>query len=279
MRRRLAPDQSSGAGPLRDPTAAGILDDAAGGAGRTGATVKEAALEAYFKEAASWDIDRAAQTVKQSRLAWVIAASGWVCAVAAAIALALLMPLKRVEPYVIRVDNATGIVDIVPMYAGHAEIGETVARYLLTHYVTVCEGFSFATAERDYEECGAYHTARRNQEWYAQWNPANPNSPLNLYRDGSTVRAQVTAITFFTRANGVSALAQVRYIKGKRAAGGIETITHWIATIEYAYVAPAHDPKSRQWNPLGFRVTDFRTEAESLADTSTLPDPTPRGTP
>ena len=35
----------------------------------------------------------------------------------------------------------------VPLYAGHAEIGETVARYLLTHYVTVCEGFSYATAE------------------------------------------------------------------------------------------------------------------------------------
>jgi type IV secretion system protein VirB8 len=62
---------------------------------------------------------------------------------------------------VIRVDNSTGIVDVVPMYAGHAEIGESVARYLLSHYVTTCEGFSYATAERDYEECGAYHTARQ----------------------------------------------------------------------------------------------------------------------
>ena len=60
--------------------------------------------------------------------------------------LALMMPLKTVEPYVIRVDNSTGIVDIVPMYAGHAEMGEAVARFLLTHYITVCEGFSYATA-------------------------------------------------------------------------------------------------------------------------------------
>ena len=63
-------------------------------------------------------------------------------------------------------DEATGIVDIVPMYAGHAALGDAVARFLLTHYITVCEGFSYATAQRDYEECGAYHSAKRNTEWY-----------------------------------------------------------------------------------------------------------------
>ena len=119
-------------------------------------------LKAYFREAVSWDIDRTAQTIRRTRIAWIMAGAGWACAVAASVALALMMPLKTVEPYVIRVDNSTGIVDIVPMYAGRAEIGETVARFLLTHYVTVCEGFSYATAERDYEECGAYHTAKRN---------------------------------------------------------------------------------------------------------------------
>ena len=36
---------------------------------------------------------------------------------------------------------------------------ETVTRYLLDHYVTVCERFNFATAESDYEECGAFHSA------------------------------------------------------------------------------------------------------------------------
>jgi type IV secretion system protein VirB8 len=30
----------------------------------------------------------------------------------------LMMPLKQVEPFVIRVDNSTGIVDVVPVYTG-----------------------------------------------------------------------------------------------------------------------------------------------------------------
>ena len=43
---------------------------------------------------------------------------GWSCAVASAVALMVLMPLKRVEPFVIRVDNTTGLVDVVPVYTG-----------------------------------------------------------------------------------------------------------------------------------------------------------------
>ena len=73
----------------------------------------------------------------------------------------LLMPLKRVEPFVVRVDNATGVVDVVPVYTGNASMPEAITRYLLTHYVTVCERFNFATAESDYEECGSFHTAQR----------------------------------------------------------------------------------------------------------------------
>ena len=241
--------------------------------------MKDEALQAYFSEAASWDIDRSAQTAQRLRIAWLVAIGGWGCAVSVSVALLLLMPLKTAEPYVIRVDNSTGIVDIVPMYAGRADISETVARYLLTHYITVCESFDFITAERDYEECGAYHTARRNVEWYAQWNPVNPDSPLNVYKDGTTIRAQVTAVTFFSRANGVNALAQVRYVKARRPPGGSETLTHWIATIEYVYVAPSKEVKIRQWNPLGFRIVDFRTEPESAVNASPLPAPRPGGTP
>lgn len=222
-------------------------------------------LEAYFQEAGSWDADRAAMARRQARIAWVVAAGGWTCAVAVALALMLLMPLKRVDPFVIRVDNATGLVDVVPVFAGRTDMPEAVTRYFLDHYVTVCERFNHATAESDYEECGAFHTPARNQAWYAAWNKTNPESPLNVYKDGTTLRAQVTSISFFTRANGIADLAQVRYVKGKRpSGGGEEQQTHWIATIQYAYATPSKDARTRRWNPLGFKVIEFKAEAEVI---------------
>jgi len=224
-------------------------------------------LKGYFAEAADWDTDRRALGRRTVRLALTVAGAGWIAVVVLAGTLILLMPLKQVEPFVIRVDNSTGVVDVVPVYAGHAPMPETVTRYLLTHYVTVCERFNYATAESDYEECGAFHTAQRNQLWYALWNPTNPGSPLNAYKDGSSVRAQVTSVSFFKRASGVADLAQVRYVKLKRAAGSTsEEATHWIATLQYVYADPSSDPKVRAWNPLGFKIVDFRPEREALPE-------------
>jgi type IV secretion system protein VirB8 len=228
------------------------------------------AIQEYFREAESWDADRAAQARRSARTAWWVAAAGWVCAVTSALALALLMPLKRVDPFVVRVDSSTGIVDVVPVYTGRATHEETVTRYFLTHYLTVCERFNFATAESDYEECGAFHSAQRNQDWYARWTATNPESPLNVHKDGSTVRVQVNSVSFFTRSSGLSDLAQVRYLKAARqGAGAEESVTHWVATVQYAYTDPAKDPKTRRWNPLGFKIVDFRSEPEVLAEQST----------
>jgi type IV secretion system protein VirB8 len=225
------------------------------------------AMEGYFREAESWDADRAAQYRRNARTAWWVAGAGWLCAVASATALALLMPLKRVDPFVVRVDNSTGIVDVVPVYAGSASAEESVTRYFLTHYLSVCERFNYATAESDYEECGAFHSAQRNQAWYALWTATNPASPLNVHKDGSTVRVQVTSVSFFTRSSGLSDLAQVRYLKAARqGAGAEESFTHWVATVRYAYSEPAKDPRTRRWNPLGFKIVDFRAEPEVLAE-------------
>ena len=234
--------------------------------------MKEVAIQAYCAEARSWDQDRRALNRRATTLAYGVAGAGWVCAILAGLALMALMPLKHVEPFLIRVDSSTGVIDSVPVYAGSSTLPEAVTRYFLNHYVTVCERFDFATAESDYEECGAFHTAARNQEWSERWSRSNPASPLNVYKDGTALRSQVSAVSFFERATGVSDLAQVRYTVAKRQAGGSdEQVTHWIANIQYAFSDPSKDPKVRRWNPLGFKVLAFHSEPEVLSEPEGAP--------
>lgn len=223
-------------------------------------------LQGYLEEAASWDSDRVAMAARAARVAWRVAAGGWLCAVAASGALALLLPLKRVEPYLIRVDNTTGVVDVVPVYTGHAALGEAVTRYFLTHYITVCERFDYALAESDYQECGAFNSARLNQALYAKWNRANPGSPLNVHKDGSSESVRIESVSFFKRASGASDLAQVRFARIEReGVGAPGKETHWIASIEYRYGKPPEDPRTRSWNPLGFEVLDLGIEPEVVS--------------
>jgi type IV secretion system protein VirB8 len=232
-------------------------------------------LRDYFEEAQAWDRSRLDDSRRSARRAWLVAAAAWMCAVCAGVALLLLTPLKQVEPYLIRVDSRSGIVDTVPVYTGKAALEESVTRYFLTHYITVCERFNLVTAESDYEECGAFHGAQRNQAWYALWNRANPRSPLNLHKDGSVIVAEVESVSFFRRASGLTDLAQVRYRKSERQEGAQSVQpTHWIATIQYAFAAPSSDPRVRRWNPLGFKVIDFEVESETPeADLGAAHDP------
>jgi type IV secretion system protein VirB8 len=235
----------------------------------------DAALERYFREAASWDRDRTAMNERSVRVAWRIAIGACALAATAIAALMLLMPLKRVDPFVIRVDNTTGIVDVVPVFTGNTEMSETVTRFFLDHYVTVCERFNFSTAESDYEECASFHAPARNSAWVSLWDRSNLLSPLNRYKDGSSIRAQVSAITFFKRGNGGEDLAQIRFTKTRRAGGtGGDEVSHWISTVQYVYGEPSKDPRVRRWNPLGFKIVDYRSETEVLP----APEPVGNGT-
>jgi type IV secretion system protein VirB8 len=59
----------------------------------------------------------------------------------------------------------------------------------------------------------------------------------------------------------------VRYLKATRPSPGAEeAFTHWVAAIQYAYGEAAKDPKTRRWNPLGFKILDFRTEPEVISE-------------
>ena len=230
-------------------------------------TAAEGALDAYLHESNAWDQDRLAALRLSVRRAWQAAAAAGACALSASIALVLLLPLKSTDPFVIRVDNRTGVVDVVPIYTGHLQSAQSVTRYFLTHYVTVCERFNLATAESDYEECGAFHTAHRNQVWAALWSRTNPLSPLNLHRDGSEVSVQIESVSFIQRVSGIADLAQVRYLKVEQSTDGQpQRVSHWIATIQYAYAAASQDPGVRRWNPLGFKIVAFVAEPEVVQD-------------
>lgn len=219
----------------------------------------------YLAESCGWDLDRRCQERRSQRTAWMVAGGAALAACMAIAAILVMLPLRRVEPYVIRVDNTTGIVDVVPSYNATAAPAEVVTRYLLTHYIDTCERFLLATAEEDYSECGAFNSTRRNQLWAARWATGNPDSPLNKFKDGTTVQVSVQSVSFFARADGQADLAQVRFVKTTRAGGsGPEALTHWISTVQYAYGKPSSDAKTRRWNPLGFRIVNVQTEPELI---------------
>jgi type IV secretion system protein VirB8 len=238
----------------------------------------DSATDTYFEEASRWHLDRETRQAADARRAWWVAGGASLLTVLSTAALVTLMPLKRVEPYVIRVDNTTGIVDVVPAYAGTAELSEAVTRHLVTEYVLQRERYVPAIAEIDYEQVGAFHGAAMNQAWAAAWSRGNPGSPLNRYADGTQVRARITAISFLKHERGAPDVLQVRFALGtQRAAGAAEELAYYVSTLQVTYGPPSADVRLRALNPLGFKVLEYRREPESFEAETPAVSRTPSG--
>jgi len=217
-------------------------------------------FEKYLGEARSWETNRLLASQKSERLAWRIASvAGLLCA-ASIVAVAALAPFKTVEPYVIRVDNSTGIVDVVSaLKNSKSNYEESVNKFFVQWYLRYREGYSRDLAEEYYYAVGLMSSPTEQQRFFAYFDPKKPTSPLNVYGDFAKVKI-VLKSTSFIQPN----VALVRYSKEVQRGSDIASITHWAATITFRYSGAPMAEKDRAINPLGFQVTEYRNDPDSL---------------
>jgi type IV secretion system protein VirB8 len=226
----------------------------------------------YHKDARSWEHDKQAKAAAAGKRDRLFGYTGMAVGLLAVAAVAGLTPLKQPVPVIIRVDNSTGIVDLVPTYEGTQNIDWLVTQGALNTYVRERERYFWGIVEADYEATASKQAPKLNEEMAAAWARENPQSPLNVFKDGTTVSVAIWSTTSLKLGSGKENVAQVRFSKATRAGGsGAEQVTHWIATIEYAYTKPSADPKTRSLNPLGFRVIEYHREPEVVATADAAP--------
>ena len=222
--------------------------------------VRQDDLKAYFENARRWEQDLLASAHRSKRLAWSVAAVASLLAIVSVSAVAALAPLKTVEPFVIRVDNATGIVDAVSALKDTSNTyGEAVARYFLAKYVQAREGYARAEAETNFRTVSLLSGQGEQQRFAAYYRGSNPESPQVLY--GRTGVAEVRIKTISLLGPG---LASVRYLRETRKGEEVKT-SHWIATVTFD-IRPevSISTQDRLVNPIGFLVSEYHADPEVL---------------
>src|ERR1700733_3572139 len=144
---------------------------------------RSAEVESYLADAQRWDQDLVARAEASRRRAYWVASAFGGLAVLAMVAFNVMLPLKSVEPFVIRVNNTTGVTDVVPVYVGKGEVAEAVTRYLLHNNVVTRERYFLAMAEQDYNLARDSNRPVLNALWMQSCDRANPESPFVKYRD------------------------------------------------------------------------------------------------
>jgi type IV secretion system protein VirB8 len=177
------------------------------------------------------------------------------------IAIVGLTPLKRTELRIVRVNDTTGTVDVLnEIPNARTTYDEVVNRYFAGQYIRFREGYSRKLADEYYTSVGIMSAAaeqRRYGEWFS---PKNPQSPLNVYGDNARVKVHIKGYSFLKKD-----VVLVRYWKEvERGASEKPVITHWAATVVFKYSGAPMAEKDREINPLGFQVTEYRNDPDTV---------------
>ena len=163
---------------------------------------------------------------------------------------------------VIRVDNTTGVPDIVTAITDKAVTGDEVMdKYWLAQYVRARETYDWYTLQRDYNTVGLLSSANVGQG-YAQLFEGKDALDKTY---GKTVRATVEILSVVPTGKNTGTVRFIKTTKRVDQEGAPGTVTKWVATVAYEYRSTALIKESaRLVNPFGFQVLTYRVDPEMV---------------
>lgn len=210
-------------------------------------------------ESTNWYKDRYQSVLVQRKFLTAITLASLMATLATVITIAYLTPLKTVEPFVIQVDQRSGITQTVdPLTVPELTANEAVNNFFLVQYIRSRETYSLTDLSRNYNIVRVM--SERQKVYPAFMSQADPNNPnSNAARLGTS---GVRTLTFksFTYLN--PKLVQVRVMIEEKSEGAPFRQYHRIILVAFEYVKLNLTNEERYINPLGFRVTDYRVDEE-----------------
>lgn len=227
------------------------------------------------QEKKNWYADRYQYVVVQRNMLAVITAVSLLAALISAFSISQLAPLKSVEPFVIQVDQKSGITQVVdPLTATDFYGNESVNQYFMVQYVRARETFS---GKVDYNNYNAVRlmsdptTVFNDYMW--EINPNNKEGYVGKLstQPGMLRTIKIGNITLLdVTTDPADAMTVRRYQvrlaiteRSPRAQQG--TTIYKVVTIAFKYLDLNLSIEDRYLNPIGFRVVDYRVDEDTLA--------------
>lgn len=218
-------------------------------------------LDDYYAQAGSWADERTRSIYASRKTAWIVALVASVIALLLALAIAFMLPLKTVVPHTLLVDRQTGFVQALdPTQPQKIGADEALTRSFLAQYVIAREGFDIATVQGQFKKVALWSSGNAKNRYVTMMQAGNPDSPLNRFPRSTVIDVEIRSVSQLSEGS-----ALVRFASTRRDPGAAPQLPeNWVAVIRYRYSSAPMSADDRLVNPLGFEVTSYRKDAESL---------------
>lgn len=201
---------------------------------------------------------------KSNKRAWLIAVISAIIALASICAIAYMTPLKQSVPYVIRVDNTTGMVDIITSVKDtEFSSNEALDKYFTSLYVKTREGYHYNLLTQDYTLTQILSSPQVAQDYVKIYEGANARQ--EVLKNDNEVSIDINSVVLGESADIKTATIRFNATTSALSNSGKNTVqtSAKVATLSYEY-SPADltTEDERLQNPLGFKVTTYRIDDE-----------------
>lgn len=218
-------------------------------------------IDSYLREAETWASDRRAGDERSRRVAWIIAGTATAVAALEAIALATLVPLKTVQPYTLLVDRQTGYVEALqPLERQTISADAALTRSFLAQYVIARESFDLDGVRANYRKVALWSAPKVRTFYSNAMQASNPASPFVTLPRNAQVDVTVKSVSSLGPS---TSLVRFRTTRSDASGQGLPP-RDWAAVISYRYSGAPMSADDRLLNPLGFEVTRYRRDAETV---------------
>ena len=215
----------------------------------------------YYQDGERWE-NSIYRTTAASRSAWRAVAVFAVVAVACATGIIVMMvPLKTVEIQIVEVDRNTGFVEMKrPLEEGGVlSQNEAVTQSNIVRFIRARETYDPKGLGDNYDLAQLFSTGAASQDLGDLYKNSNPQNPKTLWGPDTIISATVESISFLN-----AKTASVRFFTTRSNSQG-DIKEHWVANVRYRYTGAPMRTDYRFDNPLGFQVTEYRRDQETVA--------------
>ena len=175
-----------------------------------------------------------------------------------------MTPLKQSVPYVIRVDNTTGMVDIITSVKDtEFSSNEALDKYFTSLYVKTREGYHYNLLTQDYTLTQILSSPQVAQDYVKIYEGANARQ--EVLKNDNEASIDINSVVLGESADIKTATIRFNATTSALSNSGKNTVqtSAKVATLSYEY-SPADltTEDERLQNPLGFKVTTYRIDDE-----------------
>lgn len=222
-------------------------------------------------EKKNWYNDRYQFVLIQRNILALITLLALVCSIAATFSISQLVPLKSVEPFVIQVDQKSGVTQVVdPLKARELTASESVNQYFMVQYVRARESY-LGSPERNYYN---YNLVRvlSDQSVFGKYQHeiilSNPDSPGSRLGAAGAREVKVVSMKFLDKKNLPGGEESRRYLIRslviEKAGGSLPKNMQKLILMEFKYTELELSIEDRYLNPIGFRVLSYRIDDDNI---------------